>query len=698
MIVVKKLRDFNEQHGIMKKSQTILFQITSLFVAGSTLALLIVFSQNIVLRLQTLQTLSEEIRKGEAILLRETLASASQKMQYYAYSSDPGQSSIWKLRGRRSPINAIKSENPKRVEIAIGPLFKKLRSSETLNTLAILDKTGRPIYIFDNPANSDDATEGKVTTDIEYKTAIGDFSFPNSKLTKGLESGFTVHGNRLQQYIVFPIFSNATILAHVYFAVDFTLLKKIFEAESGAKIWPVKNSDYDSEFRDLTGLLTKIPNSGEAQISSLGENSFAVANYNLSLDEQPNQTLLIIRDISKIIDQGRDFQMKMFLSVAVFLLLAGYLVFSVLRKRLNPLSNAIESLERLSRGDLSGKLEKFRDDEVGKITEAMEVFRSKLRSLNELNAKTSKQRVYQQEAILYQTNALTDLLPADRKSQIAEAISAIEKEIMKSRTQASLNKLTIEEDSVSQLFAASFALLSAELSSQYDLLDEKVRTRTKELENKSNEIQSALERNEELLLNILPRSIAERMNTENESIADYFEECSILFADIVGFTKLSSELGPAKLVDFLNLVFSEFDDYTDELGLEKIKTIGDNYMVAGGVPASQKDHAFRIATMACKMMNYVETLAPINGTKISLRIGIHSGPVVAGVIGKRKFVYDLWGDAVNTAARMESHSEPGKIHTSESTKILIADSFTLEPRGIQAIKGKGDMNTFWLIK
>lgn len=682
----------------MKKSQTILFQITSLFVVGSTLALLIVFSENIVLRLQTLQTLSEEIRKGEAILLRETIASASQKMQYYAYSSDPGQSSIWKLRGRRSPINAIKSENSKRVEIAIGPLFKKLRSSETLNTLAILDKTGLPIFMFDNPPNSDGVTDGKVTTEFEYETAIQDFSFPNGKLTKTLESGFTVHGNRLQQYIVFPIFSNATVLAHVYFAVDFTLLKKIFEAESGAKIWPVNNSDYDIEFRNLTGLLNKIPNSGEAQISSLGEKSFAVANYNLSLDEQPNQTLLIIRDISKIIDQGRDFQMKMFLSVAIFLLLAGYLIFSVLRKRLKPLSNAIESLERLSSGDLSGKLEKVRDDEVGKITEAMEVFRSKLRSLNELNAQTNKQRVYQQEAILHQTNALTDLLPANRKSQIAEAISEIEKEITKSRTQASLNNLTIEEDSVTQLFAASFAVLGAELSSQYELLDEKVRARTKELEKKSNEIQSALERNEELLLNILPSSIAERMNNENEAIADYFEECSILFADIVGFTKLSSELGPEKLVEFLNLVFSEFDDYTDELGLEKIKTIGDNYMVAGGVPASQKDHAFRIATMACKMMNYVKTLAPINGTEISLRIGIHSGPVVAGVIGKRKFVYDLWGDAVNTAARMESHSEPGKIHTSESTKILIADSFTLEPRGIQAIKGKGDMNTFWLIK
>jgi len=681
----------------MKRSQTILFQITSLFIVGSALALLIVFSENIVLRMQTLQTLSEEIRNGEAILFRETAASASQKMQYYAYSSDPGQPSIWKLRGRRSPIDAIKSENSRRIEIAIGPLFKKLRASETIHTMAILDQTGRPIHLFDKPGNSDTAIENERSASVESDAVLAGFSFPKNKLKKELGKGFTAHGNRLQQYIIFPVFSNATTLAYVYFGVDFNLLKNIFETESGAKIWPINNSDYDREFTDLTGLLSNAPKPGNAQIGSLDEKSYALANYTLILDEQPNQTLLFIRDISQIINQGRDFQTKMFLSVVAFLLIAGYLIFSILRKRLKPLSNAIETLQQLSSGDLNGKIEKIRDDEVGKIADAMEVFRSKLKDFNELNAQTSNQRVYQQEAILQQTNTLTNLLPADRKGQISEAITAIEKEIAKSRAQSGVNNLTIEEDSVTKLFAASFAVLSTELSSQYELLDEKVRTRTKELEDKSNEIQSALERNEELLLNILPRSIADRMNTQDEPIADYFEECSILFADIVGFTKLSKELGPARLVEFLNLVFSEFDDYTDQLGLEKIKTIGDNYMVAGGVPAAQKDHAFRIATMACKMMDYVETLAPIDGTKISLRIGIHSGPVVAGVIGKRKFVYDLWGDAVNTAARMESHGEPGKIHTSEATRALIADRFTIQPRGIQAIKGKGNMPTFWIV-
>ena len=209
-------------------------------------------------------------------------------------------------------------------------------------------------------------------------------------------------------------------------------------------------------------------------------------------------------------------------------------------------------------------------------------------------------------------------------------------------------------------------------------------------------IESEKQKNEELLLNILPQPIAMRMKSNETLIADSVKDCSILFGDIVGFTPLSQALGPVKIVEILNQIFSEFDDYCEELGVEKIKTIGDNYMVASGVPTPDSKHAVKAVTMAIKMLNFVRGLPEIEGHTISMRIGIHSGPAVAGVIGKKKFVYDLWGDAVNTAGRMESHGVAGRIHVSAFTYELVKDYFELESRGNMLIKGKGKMETFLL--
>lgn len=209
-------------------------------------------------------------------------------------------------------------------------------------------------------------------------------------------------------------------------------------------------------------------------------------------------------------------------------------------------------------------------------------------------------------------------------------------------------------------------------------------------------IEAEQQKNEELLLNILPQPIAMRMKANEYLIADSVENCSILFADIVGFTPLSQALGPKKIVEILNRIFTEFDDYCEKLGVEKIKTIGDNYMVACGVPNPDDQHAIKTVSMAVKMLQFIESLPPIEGHKISMRIGIHSGPTVAGVIGKKKFVYDLWGDAVNTAGRMESHGVAGKIHVSSTTYELTHPFFEFESRGKREIKGKGSMETFLL--
>jgi class 3 adenylate cyclase len=204
------------------------------------------------------------------------------------------------------------------------------------------------------------------------------------------------------------------------------------------------------------------------------------------------------------------------------------------------------------------------------------------------------------------------------------------------------------------------------------------------------------EKADRLLLNILPAAIVDRLKGGPEVIADGFAEVTVLFSDIVGFTKLSQRVTPAELVARLNALFSAFDDAAVDLGLEKIKTIGDAYMVVGGLPSPHPDHAGAIAEMALRMQKIVRDNAARHGDDLDVRIGIHTGPVVAGVIGKRKFVYDVWGDTVNTASRMESHSEPGRIQASDTAHALLDQRFRMTPRGSIEVKGKGPMSTFFL--
>jgi guanylate cyclase len=201
---------------------------------------------------------------------------------------------------------------------------------------------------------------------------------------------------------------------------------------------------------------------------------------------------------------------------------------------------------------------------------------------------------------------------------------------------------------------------------------------------------------DDLLHNILPEQIADRLKANNTMIADSFESASVLFADVVDFTPMSAEMTPPELVGLLNTLFTTFDGFLEELGLEKIKTVGDAYMVASGVPETRGDHATAIADLALQIRDHLSA-HEVEGHRITMRIGINSGPVVAGIIGSHKFSYDLWGDAVNTASRMESGGVPGSIQLSAATYDLIREEFICEPRGIVSIKGKGEMNTYILI-
>jgi adenylate cyclase len=204
-------------------------------------------------------------------------------------------------------------------------------------------------------------------------------------------------------------------------------------------------------------------------------------------------------------------------------------------------------------------------------------------------------------------------------------------------------------------------------------------------------------KSERLLLNVLPESIATRLKEREEVIADAFPEVTVLFADIVGFTPQTERVSPHETVQLLNELFSEFDTLAEERGLEKIKTIGDAYMVAGGLPEPIPDHAGAVADLAMRMLELAGTRSLTDGEPVKLRIGIDSGPVVAGVIGRRKFIYDLWGDTVNTASRMESHGLPGRIQVTGRTRELLCDRYAFEERGVIQIKGKGEMATYLLI-
>ncbi|MGB8686326.1 MAG: adenylate/guanylate cyclase domain-containing protein [Microcoleus sp.] len=202
---------------------------------------------------------------------------------------------------------------------------------------------------------------------------------------------------------------------------------------------------------------------------------------------------------------------------------------------------------------------------------------------------------------------------------------------------------------------------------------------------------------ERLLLNILPKPIAERLQKEQKLIADHFDEVSVLFADLVGFTEFSARKTPTQLVEILNGIFCDFDRLSESHGLEKIKTIGDAYMVVGGLPTAREDHGRAIALLALEMQSALTQFNLKIGESFQLRIGIHSGSVVAGIIGISKFSYDLWGDTVNVASRMESNGMPGKIQVTGATYERLKEQFIFEERGMIEVKGKGKMLTYWLI-
>ena len=209
-------------------------------------------------------------------------------------------------------------------------------------------------------------------------------------------------------------------------------------------------------------------------------------------------------------------------------------------------------------------------------------------------------------------------------------------------------------------------------------------------------LQQEREKSEQLLRSIFPEAISQQLKHNRDPIAEEFSEATILFADLVDFTKLAAQMSPLELVEWLNQVFSTFDRLVRKYHLEKIKTIGDAYMVVGGLPTPHPNSVEAIASLALAMQQEIKIFTREDGTPLQLRIGIHTGSVVAGVIGIDKFIYDLWGDTVNIASRMESQGEPGRIQVSAAVRDCLKDRFELSLRGSIPIRGRGNMETYWL--
>lgn len=244
----------------------------------------------------------------------------------------------------------------------------------------------------------------------------------------------------------------------------------------------------------------------------------------------------------------------------------------------------------------------------------------------------------------------------------------------------------------------SQVLLRARLTSSLEkkrLRDLEISQR-KQLESQHLRLIQEQEKSEILLLNILPVSISERLKGGEQRCADSHANVSVLFADLVGFTTMSQGMTASQLVEVLHALFSEFDQLVEQAGLEKIKTIGDCYMLVGGLPEARNDHAKAVVATALHMLEAMDRFNKVHSSELMMRIGIHSGPVVAGVIGKHKFTYDLWGNTVNVASRMESSGTPGRVHISGQTAELLGHDFVLESRGLVQAKGLGEVATFYV--
>ena len=316
-------------------------------------------------------------------------------------------------------------------------------------------------------------------------------------------------------------------------------------------------------------------------------------------------------------------------------------------------------------------------------------YRAILNQNEEFVSQLIKDNIYLGGALFSIVLAYMIVLRTRFLQRTSRLMSAVE-EISKGNLDAGLS--VSGRDEIGQL-AAAVGSMTKNLKSAFESLEEKISIS----ERTAVELDNERMRSEKLLHNILPATIAQRLQGGEAMIAEVFPEVTVFFSDIVGFTELASRLGPHETVNLLNTLFGKFDDLIEEHGVEKIKTIGDSYMVVGGLPNRDPLHCQHVAEFALDAISFVKNFSSVYPSAIEMRMGIHTGTVAAGVLGKKKFSYYLWGDVVNLASRYENTSSPNNIHVSEAVRIRLADDFIFSDGSSVELKGKGTVPSYYLL-